>query len=100
MLIKYSKICAIISTRQLDIRRYAIISFIVLITFFAFRSRNFWDSEDVLDLNRIKQRVLEKDAELPRSRNSNCSYWDCFNVYRCGHKDISIYIYPIYKVSF
>ena len=51
-----------------------------------------------LDLSDIKKIVLNKDAELPRIRNSNCSYWDCLNVYRCGQRDldkITIYMYPI-----
>lgn len=32
------------------------------------------------------------------TRFANCSYWDCFNVYRCGkggHEKITIYIYPL-----
>lgn len=30
--------------------------------------------------------------------NPNCSFWDCFNVYRCGQRDqgrINIYVYPL-----
>lgn len=59
-----------------------------------------------LDLVDIPQIVLDKDAELARARNRNCSYWDCFNVYRCGQRGltggteeqqerISIYVYPL-----
>ncbi|XP_053678968.1 exostosin-2 [Anopheles nili] len=67
-----------------------------------------------LDLADIPQVVLDKDAELARARNRNCSYWDCFNVYRCGQRmvagagdyvdnsdddeqreRISIYVYPL-----
>lgn len=51
-----------------------------------------------LDLSQITSNVLEKDAELARRRNSNCTFWDCFNIYRCGQKDpdkISIYVYPL-----
>ncbi|XP_021701317.1 exostosin-2 [Aedes aegypti] len=59
-----------------------------------------------LDLVDIPQIVLDKDVELARARNRNCSYWDCFNVYRCGQRGltggteeqqerISIYVYPL-----
>lgn len=32
-------------------------------------------------------------------RDRNCNYFNCFNVYRCGHSvhKLSIYIYPIYR---
>lgn len=41
---------------------------------------------------------------LPRSgltslpRVANCTYWNCFNVYKCGrggHNKITIYVYPL-----
>lgn len=47
-----------------------------------------------LDLENVEKVHLEKDAELARRRNENCSYWDCFNIYRCGER-LSIYIYPL-----
>lgn len=47
-----------------------------------------------LDLSNVEKLELEKDAELARRRNENCSYWDCFNIYRCGER-LSIYIYPL-----
>lgn len=47
-----------------------------------------------LDLSDVDKLELETDAELARRRNENCSYWDCFNIYRCGEK-LSIYIYPL-----
>lgn len=41
-------------------------------------------------------------AEYPSSaaRNSECSYWECFNVYRCGrtgHDRITVYVYELHK---
>lgn len=51
-----------------------------------------------LDLSLIPDVVLEDDSELARARNPNCSYWDCFNVYKCGQRDqerIAIYVYPL-----
>lgn len=47
-----------------------------------------------LDLENVEKLRLEKDAELARRRNENCSYWDCFNIYRCGER-LSIYVYPL-----
>lgn len=47
-----------------------------------------------LDLTAVEKVNLENDAELTRNRNENCSYWDCFNVYRCGER-LSIYVYPL-----
>ncbi|XP_059618949.1 exostosin-2 [Phlebotomus argentipes] len=52
-----------------------------------------------LNLANIPEDVIAEDAEIPRVRNPNCSYWDCFNVYKCGQKasdnDFSIYVYPL-----
>lgn len=53
-----------------------------------------------LDLSDISETVLLEDAELARARNGNCSYWDCFNVYKCGQRDqdrIDIYVYPLHS---
>lgn len=53
-------------------------------------------TSNALDLNNFSQIRLSKDAELARSRNTNCSIYDCFNVYRCGHHlNNTIYVYPI-----
>lgn len=53
--------------------------------------RNDRISLETSDADRL---VLETDAELARAHNPNCSYWDCFDVYRCGEK-LSIYVYPL-----
>lgn len=53
-----------------------------------------------LDLSDIPETVLVEDAELARARNGNCSYWDCFNVYKCGQRDqdrIAVYVYPLHS---
>lgn len=47
-----------------------------------------------LNLADVESVFIESDAELPRAHNGNCSFWDCFNVYRCGEK-LSIYVYPL-----
>ncbi|XP_055684068.1 exostosin-2 [Lutzomyia longipalpis] len=52
-----------------------------------------------LNLGNIPEDVIAQDAEIPRARNPNCSYWDCFNVYKCGQRvsdnEFSIYVYPL-----
>lgn len=51
-----------------------------------------------MDLSAIPETLLDEDAELAIGKNGNCSYWDCFNVYKCGQRDqerIAIYVYPL-----
>ncbi|XP_052755267.1 exostosin-2 [Galleria mellonella] len=51
-----------------------------------------------LDSTLLEVVNLKSDARLSSARVSNCTYWDCFNVYRCGrggHDKITIYIYPL-----
>ncbi|XP_063703172.1 exostosin-2 [Culicoides brevitarsis] len=38
--------------------------------------------------------VLDQDSEVARARDPTCSYWDCFNVYRCGQQRLLVYVYP------
>lgn len=44
---------------------------------------------------------LAGDAERAAERQPNCSYWDCFDVYRCGHgagggaQRMGVYVYPL-----
>lgn len=47
-----------------------------------------------LNLADVESVFIESDSELPRAHNDNCSFWDCFNVYRCGEK-LTIYVYPL-----
>lgn len=47
-----------------------------------------------LDLSSVDKLILENDGEESKLHNENCSYWDCFNVYRCGDR-LSIYVYPL-----
>lgn len=40
---------------------------------------------------------VNRDAIVSEGQASNCTYWDCFDVYKCGrggHNKITIYIYP------
>jgi glucuronyl/N-acetylglucosaminyl transferase EXT2 len=52
------------------------------------------------NLDRVPEVVIGTDAPLSEGRNPHCSYYDCFNVYRCGHtgsNKIQIYVYPLKK---
>ncbi|KAK5650261.1 hypothetical protein RI129_001290 [Pyrocoelia pectoralis] len=53
--------------------------------------------KNILNLPEVK---LSDDAPSSRPHNSKCTYWDCFNIYRCGrtgHDRIAIYVYPLKK---
>ena len=52
------------------------------------------------DLDRVPEVVIATNAPLSEGRNPHCSYYDCFNVYRCGHtgsNKIQVYVYPVRK---
>lgn len=52
------------------------------------------------DLDRVPEVVIATNAPLAEGRNPHCSYYDCFNVYRCGHtgsNKIQVYVYPLRK---
>lgn len=51
-----------------------------------------------IDLNKRSKVVLSRNAPFSQIRSANCTYWDCFDVYKCGrggHDKITIYIYPL-----
>lgn len=51
-------------------------------------------------IDRAPEFTLVQDAPVSAPRNPRCSYWDCFNVYRCGNKGsnrILVYVYPLQK---
>ncbi|KAI8421961.1 hypothetical protein MSG28_009868, partial [Choristoneura fumiferana] len=50
-----------------------------------------------VNLDRSGPVEVLKDSATAGVRNANCTYWECFNVYRCGrggHNKITVYIYP------
>lgn len=52
------------------------------------------------NLENIPESLILKDSPTSNSRNYRCSFYDCFNVYRCGRKgldQISVYVYPMRK---
>ena len=63
--------------------------------------QNILKQSDILDLNNFRHVRFDKDAELARKRNTNCSFYDCFNVYRCGNHQnkVTLYVYPLTEYS-
>lgn len=74
-----------------------LIAFVILVFFFNSRIKH----TEILSLNSYATLRFNKDDELSRVRNPNCSIFDCFNVYRCGNHEskASIYIYPLTEYS-
>ncbi|XP_047515093.1 exostosin-2 [Pieris napi] len=57
---------------------------------------NFYEVVNLEAVNLPIQK-LSNDYAFSASRVLNCTYWNCFNVYKCGrggHDKITIYIYP------
>ncbi|XP_044758088.1 exostosin-2 [Coccinella septempunctata] len=54
-----------------------------------------------IDLNfRNAPRVELPSTINTKKRNTNCTHWDCFNIYKCGHTGhdrITVYVYPFKK---
>lgn len=51
-----------------------------------------------LDVIRFPIQTLKSESRTSEERATNCTYWLCFNVYKCGrggHDKITIYIYPL-----
>lgn len=47
--------------------------------------------------NEVHQYVISKDSPII-STDSHCTFYNCFNIYRCGHKsdgDFKVYVYPM-----
>lgn len=72
---------------------------VLILIFLIFRTD--LNKADVLDLNNFRHERFDKDAELARKRNPNCSFYDCFDVYRCGNHQnkVTIYVYPLTEFS-
>lgn len=47
----------------------------------------------------LPQYVIPAESSVTPT-NSRCTFYDCFNIYRCGHKfngDFKVYVYPMAK---
>lgn len=43
--------------------------------------------------------VVPSSSPLAEPRIDSCSYYTCFDVYRCGHRhdQVTVYVYPIFN---
>lgn len=58
---------------------------------------NFYEAVNLEALN-LPIKKLANEYPFSVARVINCTYWNCFNVYRCGrggHDKTTIYIYPL-----
>lgn len=60
-------------------------------------------SYERIDFRNLKNLPLVKltnSVSIVTPKNSQCTHWDCFNIYRCGHTGhdrIAVYVYPLRK---
>ncbi|CAK1555269.1 unnamed protein product [Leptosia nina] len=80
---------------------FIVLSLVFTVVFNAFSgSAPRSDFYERVNLEAVNLPVQKVDGDSPFSapRFVNCTYWNCFNVYKCGrggHDKISIYIYPL-----
>ncbi|XP_043269828.1 exostosin-2 [Venturia canescens] len=88
-------------------RTWIIISSALLLTFIIFTGKflrigdsgenKVYDSLVLDDVSALPTKIL--DVDLPKASNTNtsCSFFDCFNVYKCGSRGnkLQVYVYPL-----
>ncbi|XP_017768958.1 PREDICTED: exostosin-2 [Nicrophorus vespilloides] len=60
----------------------------------------YYDKVRLVNLHKLPVKLLEDSVKKPAILNKKCTYWDCFNLYRCGntgHDRITVYVYPLKK---
>ncbi|XP_049955554.1 exostosin-2 [Schistocerca serialis cubense] len=84
---------------------FAVISVVFLLTVHFLPSTQegtsqVYDRISLENLHSLPEVSLSSNSRISDARNPRCSYYDCFNVYRCGHKGINrilVYLYPVKK---
>lgn len=80
----------------------------LLLTFTNFPggTRNQYERIDFYNLHNLPEVKLHTKNDLVSQLSGppepKCTYWDCFNIYRCGrtgHDRISVYVYPLKKYT-
>ncbi|XP_014260737.1 exostosin-2 [Cimex lectularius] len=59
-----------------------------------------YESLNLNELDRIQEVMVPSDTVVSSGPFPKCSYYDCFNIYKCGHKgssNILVYVYPLKK---
>lgn len=65
-----------------------------------YSSENNYECLNLKNLDNIPEVSLPSDSPISSGPNPKCSYYDCFNIYKCGHKGSSkilVYVYPLIK---
>lgn len=65
-----------------------------------YSSENNYECLNLKNLDNIPEVSLPIDSPISSGPNPKCSYYDCFNIYKCGHKGSSkilVYVYPLIK---
>ncbi|XP_066901617.1 exostosin-2 [Halyomorpha halys] len=65
-----------------------------------YSSENNYECLNLKNLDNIPEVTLPTDSPISSGPNPKCSYYDCFNIYKCGHKGSSkilVYVYPLIK---
>lgn len=82
----------------------SIIGILILINIFPkglyYSTETRYESLNLKELDRIKEVTVPSDSPMSSGPNPKCSYYDCFNIYKCGHKGTSkilVYVYPLKK---
>uniref|UniRef100_A0A0V0GAA6 Exostosin-2 n=1 Tax=Triatoma dimidiata TaxID=72491 RepID=A0A0V0GAA6_TRIDM len=82
----------------------SIIGILILINIFPrgfyYSTESRYESLNLKELDRIKEVTVPSDSPVSSGPNPKCSYYDCFNIYKCGHKGTSkilVYVYPLKK---
>lgn len=72
----------------------------IILLSFSTDTNNRYHKISLANVRSLPEVLIYDKTLFATSRNAQCTYWDCFNVYRCGHTGhdrISIYVYPLKK---
>lgn len=75
---------------------------IVIVLFLPFTnftsdSSRIYEKIQLRNLKNLEEVKVNYDTSFLAPKNSLCTYWSCFNIYRCGHTGhdrIAVYVYP------
>nr|XP_022907992.1 exostosin-2 isoform X1 [Onthophagus taurus] len=92
-------------------KKFFIFFFIILLISFITISLQFIDFPDgttkykkvnLYNLKSAPEVIITNGQDEAAPTNSKCTFWDCFNIYKCGmtgHDRITVYVYPLKKYT-
>lgn len=78
-----------------------IVLFLPLTSFSSDNSKKY-EKIDIANLRNLEEIKLNFGDAYTEPRNPLCTFWSCFNIYRCGHTGhdrIAVYVYPPKKYT-